>query len=512
MKRLITILAAAALAACSGSKSSSSGSTAGSSTGTTTSGGSTGTSGSSGTTGGTTGVTTGGTTGVTTSGTGSSGSSGASTSTSSSGGSTGGPPPANDTCTAATALTPGAPGDTQTVTGDTTNATDDFQSSGCGGYGGDVFYTLHLTAESKVTAAMTPSDSTKTGVVSILQSCSATQELVCDSTSGTATAVANDLQAGDYIVVADNYSGDEGPFSLTVTLSAPVPPPPGDVCSAAIALTAHAPGDTQTVTGDTTGAANDFTSNCGGSGGDLFYALTLTADAQVTAAITPADSAKTGVVSIIPACGTNNDLVCGSSSGTTAGTATKSFLAAGTYYIVADNFGGDNGPFSLTVTLAAPVPPPAGDTCETLPSGSSSQDIALSAIGDGGYTASVQFDTTLYANDTKSATTGPCSGYGTGHDEVFRVAVPSPVSSLTATVTPYGDAGSFQPVVYIRSSPCSDVGFTDGGPGSELACDAPFSNTTATATATTVPAGTYYVWVDGTSSSYGPGTLTVSVP
>jgi hypothetical protein len=201
--------------------------------------------------------------------------------------------------------------------------------------------------------------------------------------------------------------------------------------------------------------------------------------------------------------------------------------AAGTpYYLVVDRYSGRSttsrlgGPFSIAVTpyvdAGGPTPPDAGppqinDSCGSIDAG---LDLVLAPSPDGGKFAQVFFDTVGYHKASHSATGGACNGYGSAPDEVFHVVLAQAAPSLTATIVrTVTDGGYKSPMVYIRSNPCVDqTDNLDGGASSELACALVSDAGSPTATTASVPAGDYYIWVDGYGSAQGAGSLTVTVP
>ena len=132
-----------------------------------------------------------------------------------------------------------------------------------------------------------------------------------------------------------------------------------DTCAQAQNLTAAAAmGTGTTVTGNTTGAADDVSSptgTCTGytpDGPDHIYMVTLNAGQRVTATATPTTSWDISLELVTP-CSTSPACLAGSDSVITgAETATYLATAATTVYVVVDGYNpGVAGPYSLLVRI-----------------------------------------------------------------------------------------------------------------------------------------------------------------
>ncbi|HEV8324113.1 MAG TPA: DUF4215 domain-containing protein [Myxococcota bacterium] len=156
----------------------------------------------------------------------------------------------------------------------------------------------------------------------------------------------------------------------------------------------------------------------------------------------------------------------------TYSTIATGILPAGTaVYIVLTGFTtGDVGPYELRVAEAAPAP--ASGTCA-----------APIVAGAGDYAGE-----TLASDADNDNTSGACGGAGTGvPDAVYEVTLAG-LSDIFARVDTQD--GGFDPVVYVTDSPC--------GTGGEEACQDNFGGgASESTTAVDLPAGTYYVFVDG---------------
>ena len=431
-------------------------------------------------------------------------------------------PPANDACSGATALTVAAPGDTQTVSGDTSTASDDVGSMVCGGAGAsDVFYALTLTQAAHLVVDVQATGSTPTLNPSVMIYSDCTQaasnaELGCGFALDGVNAKLDfaDVPAGSYVIAVDGYSdgfdpAENGPFSMTVTLSATGTAPANDLCANATALTVAAPGDTQTIAVDTTLASNEDmgSADCTTEGADVFYGLTLTANAHLTATLTPtADTADggsdyLGALALSSACGTladggSTDIACVLPQALGAFSIDIPNLVAGSYVLRADNLDSVPGVYSLNVTLSAPILPPANDTC----AGAIALTEGTPATGDN----------TGATNDYTDDGSGSCTTYYLNAPDVVYSFTPSATGSYTFTLTPT-DTSSNGPdfALYINDT-CPTGPISACLAGADVGLEGEPETVTATLTAGT----TYLVFVDGYSAtaSVGPFSLSVSGP
>ncbi|HEY3449483.1 MAG TPA: hypothetical protein VGK67_24225 [Myxococcales bacterium] len=255
-----------------------------------------------------------------------------------------------DSCSKARALTFDSNG-WAWAAGDTGGLTDD-QSSSCGGGSEpDLAYKITLTEARSLDAVVSVTDvlSAYAPVLDLADGCTLPTELVCSAAglgSGATRILVPKLAPGSYILWVDGDNGTSGQFALWVGLADPV----NDTCAEVADLVFDAAGKAR-VTGSTLKAQNDASSpSCLGSGADVFYRLTVSAGATVTAKVTPAASSLDydPVVYLRTACATKSSEVgCVRGAGQTL---TASSLAAGTYYLVVDGYLGTAGEFTLDVT------------------------------------------------------------------------------------------------------------------------------------------------------------------
>lgn len=422
-------------------------------------------------------------------------------------------PPANDSCAAPQALTFVGPsavavGNTSLAANDSTTATNDPSCSATARTSGtDLVYAYTLTARSNVTVVARPMlGSPLHPVVSVRSTCATpSTELGCQAQTLPAAAqvTLNGQQPGTYAVWVDSADGTSGAFQLEVTA---VPAVDNDLCSGIQALSFS--GNTATATGDTTYATNgnvlgDQTPSCSdsarGTGKDVVYSFTLTQAQDVTVAVTPTGLSPTfePVVSVRTACADATRTAekgCVSPLAATTGTLTLVNQPAGTYVVWVDGAVDTAGPFQLEVSLAPPTPPPANDSCT-----------APQALTFTSGVATVTGSTLQAANDNNSYDVSPtCSSTArqTGRDVVYAMTLTQP-QDVTLTVTPTGGS-TLNPALYVRKSSCTSQIL-----GDELVCLQKVGPVTATLTA--LPAGTYWIWVDGAGGTSGNFTLTATL-
>ena len=245
-------------------------------------------------------------------------------------------------------------------------------------------------------------------------------------------------------------------------------------CAGATPLTA-APLLANTTTGTST-----YTTECGGEGNDLLFRFTLTEARDVMLVGSPIDRGMPILALLQPPCapGALTTLACGD------GTVLAYDLPPGDYYALLDSPLGAGGPTELNLILTAPTPPPSNDTC--------AQAQPLVFVND---RASASGDTRpATQSNLPDAGTPSCSpsARSSGRDVVYRYTLAEP-RSVTVTLRP---SGAWRPALYVTAT-CA---------GPELGCSAPAAAGPVTLSFPDQPAGTYFVWVDGTASGGGHAT------
>lgn len=235
--------------------------------------------------------------------------------------------------------------------GDTTGLTDDLASARCGaGSAPDLAYQLTLTRARSLDALVTATGSSSlyAPLLYLTDGCTLPVELACDESTvgpGSARIQSPRLQAGTYVLWVDGNDGTSGPFALWVGLSDPL----ADTCAEATDDLAFDASGKAHVEGSTANAANDASSpTCYGTGGEVFYRLTVGGNATVTAKVTPNSAAYDPVVYLRSVCDTKSSEVgCVHGAGQTL---TATGLSAGSYWLVVDGYLGTSGEFALDVT------------------------------------------------------------------------------------------------------------------------------------------------------------------
>jgi hypothetical protein len=282
-----------------------------------------------------------------------------------------------------------------------------------------------------------------------------------------------------------------------------------DTCASPATITfvngaAHLQGDTTSATnGNDAGDPAPCGSTAKASGNDLVYVYTLTDTSDVSVTVTPVgDGGMTYRPEAYIRAGACEDssltaeVACDYQVDSTPITISAQSLDAGTYYIWVDGTGSTAGPFTLDV-IASPIPPkPANDDCAGVQALTVTNGMATA-------TGSTRSATNSTATDGGSPS---CSSIANseGRDVVFSYDVTT-VSDVTITVTP-APGSTLNPVVYVRGTGnCANEALS-----AELGCNAPFANSASTQKFRSQAAGTYFLWVDGSGSTSGAFTVTVT--
>jgi hypothetical protein len=236
--------------------------------------------------------------------------------------------------------------------------------------------------------------------------------------------------------------------------------------------------------GTTCGAANDYTtvSSCGSGSGspDVVFRLLLTARRLVT--LDTAGSAFDTVLHLRSGTCTGTQIACDDNGGGGTASRIRQSLAAGMYWVVVDGAGATNrGDFALNVSIVQ-IP---GDTCDTA--------IDISAGG------SFAGDTTLADDDSMPS----CAGISWGGPDVFyrfTLAQQSVVYLDTVDGNTWNTVlGVFAPSTWPPPWTC---------PGTAVGCSNDACGGVRSQFHDVLPAGTYYVAVDGSAGTQlGPFTL-----
>ncbi|HEY3446794.1 MAG TPA: hypothetical protein VGK67_10545 [Myxococcales bacterium] len=410
-------------------------------------------------------------------------------------------PPPNDGCAGAEAVQVGLG-----VSGELADAASDATPS-CGAQGiPDVAFALRVPVAGPYTIVVTPLDPELAPTVSVRTRCELPEtEVGCAATApGQPVRLQARLPVGEVVLWVGGVAGaGRGAFTLEV-LEGPTAAAPGnDTCAGAepLALVQVEGSHWQaTAKGSTVLAGDGYAGSCAYSDGpDVVYALHLDADAKVTATVTSDRS----VLAYQPtaylrgpgtpaACADYSaEKACSFEAGGGSATAVAGALAGNAdYYLVVDGAYGSAGGFDLVVDVDTPLP--MADGC----------DGYSFAPPDPGQTRSFDADTSAATNQAE----GACGGSGPDALYTFTLGAPTAVTiRLTAT----GADAPLRPLFYLRRGACGSV-----LPSDEYACavPGPEDEHVATRSFPSLPAGTWWLWVDGFAGSRGPYTLAVSQP
>lgn len=371
------------------------------------------------------------------------------------------PVAANDTCAGAAVIPP----EGGTFRGDLVGVADDV-STRCGASTPDVLYRITLTEPRDLTARATGTMSDSV-TVSLIDQCVRTPVTMrCDSGS-TPSITAHQLPAGTYYLAVEGR--DLPSYSLTVTTSAPTPPPAGDVCATALPLVVGTP-----ARGDLSMFESDQMLSCStGTARDVVYRFEITErlDVSVTARGGTGDYYYLGIQA---ACGdrsTEHGCRFGGPS-----RVTQRGLDPGVYYVILRGLRAST--YELTLETRPSVAPTAvmgNDTCAT------AQEIPA---GGGLYTG----DTTPLRHEYAF----PCATSSTAPDGVFRFHVAARSRVLLSM-----EGSSFDTILWVtRADACPGAALpglstfqvcNDDGPGLGLSSSLEL----------TLDAGDYYAFVSG---------------
>ena len=341
----------------------------------------------------------------------------------------------------------------------------------------DVVYSFTLAEPHDVTVEVTPVGSSTTYVAALRTTCSdVATEIACRS-GNPARFTRRSLGAGTYYIVVSGPTTSPGSsFLLQLTIGAPTPVPPNDLCLGAIDVSAGG-----SFVGSTSACSDDYVPTCGTAAAypDIVYNLVLASPADVTLALT-STSALNYLDLRSGSCGTGStSMRC--ANGAAPGLFSRN-IPAGSYWILVDTS------VEANTTLDVTVGPPT-TACD----GATTITVAYGA----GTTFSSSVSGTTAGRPTDFGAT--CAGSAAGPDVPYALVIPVR-SSVTAEVT----ASSYDTALHIRS--LCDVAT------SEIACDDDGGSCSVCSrlSAMTLEAGTYYLIMDTFSSCTG-GTYTLRV-
>jgi hypothetical protein len=380
------------------------------------------------------------------------------------------PAPANETCGTAASLTDGAHVDVN-LTGTKIDVVSD-----CKGSVGDLAYAFELAEPRDVHVFATPKDADGTPILSLFAgTCAPASELTCRV--GTNTELfARALSAGHYFLVV----GATGPTDLDVVFetAAPTVAPADENCSGSPSLVPFVTTDVSL-----SGHVDDIHDGCSVGTPDAAYALSLsrTSDVMLVLGVSSGDQ---GSVSLVGATCGASDLSC--ATGTDAPVrAEADGVPAGVYHAVVESELGQPVTITALVRAAtAPVLVPFADACAD----------AAEVPADGGF---FQGNTANATDDfTASCDLGGSRG---SPDQLLHLRLDSPRRVVV-------DARGSQYTTLL------DVRTGTTCPGDEVTggCSAGFTSDRSYVDLS-LPAGDYWIQIDGYDDDSGPWDLEVFV-
>ena len=389
-------------------------------------------------------------------------------------------PGAGDTCANAAPLT--FTNGMATVTGDTSTFFHDSTQSCASGTSPDGVYTFTTTGVQNLRVDVTTTSSTYQPVVSLRQATCTGTSLACGiapTAGGTGSIAYGSLPAGTYYLWVDGANNTAGAFTMTAVLGNPTP---GDTCALAQPLTFTS--GMAMVSGDTSAWFHDSNGSCAsGLAPDGVYTFTTSTVQDLRLSVSTTTSTYQPAIYVRSAnCTAGTQMGCGSALAP-GGTATLDIasLPIGTYYVWIDGVGSTSGLFSLMATLTDPLP---GDHCTNTTPLTFTTGMAMAS------------GTTV---GTFNDGAGTCAT-GTAPDIIYSFTTTT-VQNLNVTVST--TTGTYQPAVYLRQTSCT---------GTSLGCAiAAVAGGTATLDVSALPAGTYYLWVDGVAGTAGAYSLNATL-
>lgn len=310
-------------------------------------------------------------------------------------------------------------------------------------------------------------------------SCIASPPMACTNWQRLQSLEIPHLPEGTYYLhMAALSASNRGPMAFTATLGPDYPPPPNDSCASATPLDLTAA--TQTFSGDTRGAVDDFESQVAGcylpTSRDVVYALTTpTTRGHVEVVVNGTSAGFSPAIQEegYGSCGSGYESGCAlAPDGGTSVTAWFSPQASPSYVWVEGQAGA--GAFTGTAQW---VDAPTNDQCS-----------APTPISVG---QTVSGDTSAAFNDSQ-----PCTTTANGPD-VFYSFTPTQSATVTATLTPSGFDASLGVFVGCSTTSCTASSDVAGVGGTETVTFNASRNTT------------YLIAVDSAYGSAGPYTLTL---
>ncbi len=360
-----------------------------------------------------------------------------------------------------------------TFTGNFDEVEDDYSLACNFGSGAkDAAYRFTITSPKDVTiSGGTTGMWTPTTYLSLTTDCNSTAASLSCLADSAPRILRRSLPAGTYYVLIESGDLASTTWTITATITDPVPPPVGDTCLSPVDITA-AGGRVPAGALELDGSASCLTWTGGYTDAYFMFDVTTVSDVELTTSTT----GWSDTVSLQTSCGSSGtELRCRTTSGT--GTQLFRSLAPGRYFVMVATQA-TFGDISASVRMLPATPIPANDTCPGA--------IVLTA-------PSMRVSGTLigFGDD---AISGSCGGGGLA--DAFYTFTLDVRTQFSAIATRVG--GGTQQLV-LRSGGCS---------GSEAACAS--ASPTAAIDAALAP-GVYYLEVEQSTWDGPEGDFTLNV-
>lgn len=277
-----------------------------------------------------------------------------------------------------------------------------------------------------------------------------------------------ELQPGTYFVIVESEDRSAATYSLSVTITDPVPRTVGDACSAPIDISETEIGGGGSGSVDSSTLTFDSGTTCGGSTSDhrdATFVFTLPTTRDVTLTTSTADTWDSYFAALQTVCG-DGSTTRRCWSGTGPITQSWRSLEPGTYYVTVATRSSVSGPVTAELMTRDPTEHPASDLCSgaiVLTNGSSHRG------------------TTIGFED--NAPSGDCAPTPSQPDVFYTFTLESRSDVLINVADRDGDLSS-RFTLTLRKDVC--------GTGEVVACE---TDAPATVNATLEP-GTYYLQVE----------------
>jgi hypothetical protein len=332
----------------------------------------------------------------------------------------------------------------------------------------DAAYRFVLTSPKDVRITATATGSYNT-VLSVTPNCGMPSAALSCVSAAAPEFRRRAMEPGTYYVLVEPVVATSPGWSLTASITDPVPPPSGDACVSAATITPSTPGRVAVSTLEADGLPSCQTSGSGFR--DAFFTFELTELRDVELNISAGGGFPSAFFSVQTSCGVpGSDLRCRSFSPTTSQRFRS--LAPGRYFVHV-NTTATTGDVTVSMTTSAPTPVPPNDRC------------AGAIVVDPAAVVTTRRDTLTGFEDDVAG--GSCGGFS-APDAFYtftlltRKSVNISATSATSSTTAYA---------VLRSAACN---------GSVVQCA---SGTPTASIVRTLDPGTYFLQVEQPAASAG---------